>query len=360
MAASLFDQVTFRRGPAMPNRFMLAPLTNTQSHDDGTCSTEEHTWLLRRAEGGFGATMSAAAHVQKVGQGFPGQIGIFGDEHLDGLTRLAADINATGSLSIVQLHHAGNRAPAALVGEPVCPSDDPESGARGMTGDEVEAAVESFVQAAVRAERAGWHGVELHGAHGYLICEFLSTELNRRTDRWGGSLENRARFLFAILDGIRARCGADFNVGVRLSPERFGMQLPEIVELAGELLAGDLVEYVDMSLWDCFKKPVDEAYGDRMLIEYFLDLPRGDTRLGVAGKLRTPDEVRRVVDMGVDIALLGRAAIIHHDYPKRMLADPDFVPVSQPVPRDHLLAEAVSPRFVEYLAGSFKGFVADA
>ncbi len=357
---SLFDPVTFRRGPAMPNRFMLAPLTNCQSHPDGRCSQEEHDWLTMRATGGFGATMTAAAHVQAVGQGFPGQIGIFSDDHVEGLELLAKDINATGSLSIVQLHHAGNRAPANLVGTtPVCPSDDPESGARALTGAEVEAAVEAYVEGAVRAERAGFHGVELHGAHGYLICEFLSSELNRRDDQWGGSLENRARFLFEILRGVRARCGADFNVGVRLSPERFGLRLAEIVEVATELLAGDLIDYLDMSLWDCFKKPVEDPDSDRLLIDHFTDLPRGEVRLGVAGKLRTPAEAQRVLELGADIALLGRIAIVHHDYPQLLAADPAFLPHSLPVSREHLAAEGVSPVFVDYLARSFKGFVAD-
>lgn len=356
---TLFDQVTFRRGPAMPNRFMLAPLTNTQSHPDGRCSPEEHRWLTMRAQGGFGSTMTAAAHVQAVGQGFPGQLGIFADAHLDGLRALAGAINETGSVSIAQLHHAGNRAPAELIGTtPVCPSDDPETGARALTGEEVEHAIEAFVAAAVRAEDAGFHGVELHGAHGYLICEFLSAELNRRDDAFGGPLENRSRFLFAILEGIRRRCGEQFIVGVRLSPERFGMRLEEIVELSQELLGGGLVEFLDVSLWDCFKKPVDHPDDDRLLIDHFIELPRRGVRLGVAGKLRTPADVQRVIDLGVDIALLGRAAIIHHDYPKRMAADAAFVPQATPAPREHLAAEGVSPRFLDYLDRSFKGFVA--
>jgi len=82
------------RGPAMPNRLMLAPLTNLQSHADGTLSDDEFTWLTKRAEGGFGLTMTCAAHIQAIGQGFPGQLGIFSDDHLPGLTRLAAALNA--------------------------------------------------------------------------------------------------------------------------------------------------------------------------------------------------------------------------------------------------------------------------
>ena len=106
----------------MKNRFMLAPLTNLQSHIDGVLSNEEYKWLTMRAEGGFGLTMTCAAHVQAIGQGFPGQLGAFSDDHLAGLTRMAAAIKAKDSIAVVQLHHAGMRAPAALIGEqPHCP-----------------------------------------------------------------------------------------------------------------------------------------------------------------------------------------------------------------------------------------------
>jgi 2,4-dienoyl-CoA reductase-like NADH-dependent reductase (Old Yellow Enzyme family) len=223
-----FDALTFTRGPAMKNRFMLAPLTNTQSHADGTLSDDEFRWLTMRAQGGFGLVMTCAAHVQAQGQGFPGQLGVFSDAHLEGLTRLATALRAAGSLSAVQLHHAGMRSPAALIGTtPLCPSER-GTGARAMTTAEVEQAIEDFVLAAERAERAGFDGVELHGAHGYLLCQFLSSEINHRDDRFGGSLENRARPLFDIIAGIRARCRPDFQLGVRLSPERFGMDLAEV------------------------------------------------------------------------------------------------------------------------------------
>jgi 2,4-dienoyl-CoA reductase-like NADH-dependent reductase (Old Yellow Enzyme family) len=355
----MFEPVTFRRGQAMPNRFMLAPLTNSQSHPDGSCSAEEHRWLTMRAEGGFGATMTAAAQVAAIGQGFAGQIGVFDDHHIDGLARLASTIRSHGSVSLLQLHHAGNRSPTALIGTtPVFPSDHVDTGARALNLDEVEATVEAFVAGAVRADRAGFDGVEIHGAHGYLVCAFLSADLNLRTDRYGGSLENRARFLFEIIDGIRSRCRPDFILGVRLSPERFGLRLPEIVDVASELLSGDRIEFLDMSLWDCFKKPAGDTAGERLLIDYFTDLSRGETRLGVAGNLRTPADVRRVLQMGVDIAIVGRAAIIHHDFPQRLAADPAFAALLPPVSRDHLLNEGVSPGFLTYLDASFKGFVA--
>lgn len=357
--SSPFEPVTFLHGPVMPNRFMLAPLTNQQSHADGTLSDDEHHWLTMRAVGGFGLTMTCAAHVQAVGQGFPGQLGCFGDEHLPGLTRLAADLNGTGTVSYVQLHHAGNRSPREVTGEqPVCPSDDPDTGARALTADEVQQVIADFVAGARRAQQAGFHGVELHGAHGYLICQFLSAEINRRTDEYGGSLEGRSRLLFDIIDGIRRECGPDLALAVRLSPERFGMQTAEIVEVYERLVATGDVDLIDMSLWDVRRVTDQPGFDDRPLLDVFAALPRGDVRLGVAGKIHTPADVQMVLDAGVDLPVLGRVAILHHDYPAQLRADAAFEPRRAPVSRDVLAAEGVSPSFVEYLASTFR-FVAD-
>ena len=102
-------------------------------------------WLVKRAEGGFGLTMTCAATVQKEGVGFRGQLGVYSDAHLDGLTRLAAGIKPYGSHAVAQLHHAGMRSPVALTGRaPQCPSDDAETGAKAMTRDEVEQSIEAF------------------------------------------------------------------------------------------------------------------------------------------------------------------------------------------------------------------------
>jgi 2,4-dienoyl-CoA reductase-like NADH-dependent reductase (Old Yellow Enzyme family) len=355
---SLFEPLTFARGPAMKNRFMLAPLTNLQSNPDGTLSDDEFHWLTLRAKGGFGLTMTCAAHVQREGQGFPGQLGIFGDEHLPGLTRLAKTIKAEGSIAIAQLHHAGMRSPADLIGQaPLCPSDNAEFKARALAPHEIERLTEDFIAAAARAERAGFDGVELHGAHGYMICQFLSPETNRREDRWGGSLENRARLLHDIIDGVRARTRSDFILGVRLSPERFGLKLAEIRDVAAQLMAGGKIDLLDMSLWDVFKEPVEEEFKGTSLMSHFTSLARGDTRLGVAGKVLTGDDAARVLELGADFPIVGRAAILHHDFPKRVAADAHFRPVSLPVTAAYLRNEGLGPKFVGYMQG-WKGFVA--
>jgi len=353
----LFDPLTFARGPAMKNRFMLAPLTNSQSHDDGTLSDDEFHWLTLRARGGFGLTMTCAAHVQAAGRGFPGQLGIFGDQHLPGLTRLADAIRAAGSLSAVQLHHAGMRSPAGLIGTtPLCPSVNKEFGARALSTAEVEQLIEDFITAAERADRAGFDGVELHGAHGYILCQFLSSEINHREDRFGGSLNNRARPIFEIIAGIRSRCRPDFQLGVRLSPERFGMELGEVRTIAQRLMSEGQIDYLDMSLWDVCKEPEAAEFKGRSLMSYFTELDRGTVRLGVAGKVSRPEHARACLEAGVDFVLLGRAAILQHDFPDRTAAEPDFEPVQLPVTRAHLKEQGLGDAFVAYMSG-WPGFV---
>jgi 2,4-dienoyl-CoA reductase-like NADH-dependent reductase (Old Yellow Enzyme family) len=357
-AEALFQPLALRRGPAWKNRLMLAPLTNQQSHPDGRLSDDEHRWLSMRAAGGFGLTMTAAAHVQAAGQGFPGQLGAFDDAHLEGLARLAAALRAHGSVSSVQLHHAGNRSPAELVGTPVCPSDDPETGARALTTAEVERLRDDFVAGAKRAEAAGFDGAEVHGAHGYILAQFLSAELNRRTDHYGGSLENRARLLFEVIAGIRAACRPGFQLGLRLSPERFGLKLMEIRDVAAEALRRGDIDYLDLSLWDVSKEPHEEAHRGRTLMSWFAELPRGDVRVGAAGKVMGAADAAGVLSAGLDFAVIGRAAILAHDFPERVRRDPAYRSPRLPVTSRHLADEGVGAPFIAYLSG-WPGFVED-
>ncbi len=353
----LFQPLTFKSGAVSKNRFMLAPMTNTQSHADGRLSNDEYHWLTMRAKGGFGITMTCASHVQASGKGFPGQLGCFSDDHLEGLTRLAAGIKAEQSLAVLQLHHAGMRSPEKEIGgQPVCPSDNEETGARALTLEEVEQLTEDFIEAAERAEKAGFDGVEIHGAHGYILCQFLSPTINRRTDHYGGSTENRARIIFDIIDGVRTRCGDEFLLGVRLSPERFDLRLGEILEISQRLLSEAQIDFLDMSLWDSFKEPVEEAYQGRSLLSYFTDLDRGDVLLGTAGKIHRPDDARRCLDAGTDFVILGRAAILHHDFPQQMFNNSGFKPVTLPISRDYLRSQGLGEAFIDYIAG-WKGFV---
>lgn len=351
----LFSPLTFPRGPAMKNRFMLAPMTNQQSLEDGTLSDDELHWLQVRAHGGFGHIVTCASHVQECGKGFPGELGIFADRHIAGLTRIADALRRENCRSSVQLYHAGLR---GIAPGRVSPSGDDARGASAMTEAQVEATIACFVDAAERAQRAGFDGVQLHGAHGYLISQFLSSEFNRREDRWGGSLDNRCRFLFEIVKGIRARCRPDFQLGVRISPERFGQKLAEVIQIAERLLGERQIDYLDLSLWDVFKEAEDSNFRGRTLMSHFTELPRGNIRLGVAGKIINPMDAQHCLDRGADYVALAKIAILYRDYPQRVWADAQFRPRWLPADADYLRSQGLSQTFISYLS-TWTNFVAD-
>lgn len=350
MSFILETNVHFNCGAQMKNRFMLAPMTNTQSHEDGTLSDDEYRWLTMRAKGGFGLTMTCASHVQAIGKGFPGQLGIFSDTHIVGHKRLALGIKAHHSLAVIQLHHAGMRSPYDVIHQKaVCPSESEKHNARALTLDEVYQLRDDFIAAAVRAQQSGYNGAEVHGAHGYILTQFLSSKINTRQDDYGGTLDNRARLLFEIVDGIREACGPKFLLGVRLSPERFGMQLQEIKVVTQQLINNHQIDFLDISLWDVFKAPEEEQYRDKSLLEHFTELDYKHVKWTVAGKINSGQDVHKVLKAGVDFVSIGRSSILHHDFPKQVLANPNFKPTPTPVSEDYLRQEGLGKDFVTYM-----------
>jgi len=354
---TLFDTLRFKCGKSMKNRFALAPMTNTQSHEDGSLSEDELYWLRMRAKGGFGMTMTCASHVQVNGKGFPGQLGIFSDTHISGHKRLTAAIKAENSLAVIQLHHAGIRSPKDLVNaKNVGPSYHKKTNSRALSLSEVEILRDNFIAAAVRANQAGYDGVEIHGAHGYIICQFLSAAYNQREDQYGGSLENRSRLLFEIASGIRSKCGTGFLIGVRLSPERFGMQLQEVKTLCKQLIDSKWIDFLDISLWDCFKEPEEVEHQGKSLLAHFSEIDYKDVHFTVAGNIRTGADCRKIIASGVDFVSIGKAGILHHDFPKKIHENPDFEPVTLPVSEEHLKTEGLGKAFIEYMK-PWEGFV---
>ena len=353
----LFEPLTFRTGVTAPNRVVLAPMTNKQSRPDGSLGDDELRWLVSRAEGGFGVVMTCAAHVAKDGQGWPGELGIFDDAHLPGLTTLADALRQRGAVSMVQIFHGGLRADPSVSGLTPWSASDGD-GVRAATSDDLARVVEQFAAAAVRARTAGFDGVELHGAHGYLFTQFLSAEQNRRTDAWGGTLEHRARLLREALRAVRARVGPSFTVGVRLSPENFGnargLDLDESVQTA-RWLADDGADFVHLSLWRALE-PTAKRPREHALPIFRAALPR-DVAIIAAGAIWTRAEAEAVLASGADGVALARAAIVNRDWPMRV-RDAAWEPRRPPVTADELRAEGLSEPFAAYMR-TWKGFVTE-
>jgi len=288
-----------------------------------------------------------------------GELGIFDDKHIPGLTRLARAMREAGATSLVQIFHGGARADAKLIGGlPLTASDEGEPlTAQAATPDDIERIISAFRDAAVRAHKAGFDGVELHGAHGYLLGQFLSATGNRRTDEWGGSLENRARLMRETTRRVRAAVPDSFVVGIRISPEDFGqtkgVDLDENLQLA-KWLCDDGIDFLHVSMWDSFantkKRPEEHA------IPLFRAATPADVPLVVAGGIWTREQAETLLAKGADGVALARSAIANPDWPKR-IEDPNWQPRRPPMTPAELRERGLSDSFVNYMR-RFR-FVAD-
>ncbi|MDQ3370459.1 MAG: NADH:flavin oxidoreductase [Myxococcota bacterium] len=359
----LFAPLTLRCGLVIPNRITLAPLTNQQSQADGLLGEDELQFLARRADGGFGLITTCAAYVALDGKAWDGELGIDRDACLPGLTRLAARLHAGGATALVQLFHGGVRADRGLTGEQPWSASSWEDDAPGFvvpragTEADLVRVIEQFAAAAARAQAAGFDGVELHGAHGYLLSQFLSRTINTRVDRWGADLAGRARLLREVTRAVRARCGARFAVGVRLSLEDFGqargLDLDDSLQVA-RWLADDGIDFLHASLWDV-TRPTTKRPAEHPLAILRELLPR-EVALMTAGKIWTRADAEAVLARGADLIALGRSGILNPDWPRD--AARDVAIKLPPITRTELGARAVSPRFAEYLT-RWQGLVAD-
>jgi 2,4-dienoyl-CoA reductase-like NADH-dependent reductase (Old Yellow Enzyme family) len=354
---TLLSPLTLRPGVVSRNRVWLAPLTNQQSHADGTLADQELHFLAMRADGGFGLVETCAAHVSQDGKAWPGELGVHDDAMIPGLTRLARRIHDGGALASVQLFHGGMRASQAVNGfapwSASANADDHGNVSREGTEADLARVIADFAAAARRCAAAGFDSVELHGAHGYLLSQFLSTAYNRRADGWGGELANRARLLREVTRAVKS-AAPSLVLAVRISPEDFGqtkgIDLDETLQVA-RWLVEDGAEVLHLSLWrasrNTTKRP--EAHATTL----FREAVGPSIPLVVAGAIWTHAEAEAQLALGADAVALGRAAIANHDWPAKV---DDTTVHRAPVTPARLLEEGASPAFVEYLR-AFRGFV---
>lgn len=201
------------------NRIAMAPMISNLCNPDGTTNETHMAYLEERAKGGAGLIITEYTYVDDVNsRGSRNQLGLYSTNMIPKLRRLTERIHSHGARTFIQLVHAGGKAPEAINGvKPMAPSEVDYLGStpREMTLDDIGAVIESFTRAAKYAEQANFDGVELHGAHGYLLQEFMSPALNKREDKYGGNLENRLRISQEIVDRIREE--SDIALGIRLS-----------------------------------------------------------------------------------------------------------------------------------------------
>jgi 2,4-dienoyl-CoA reductase-like NADH-dependent reductase (Old Yellow Enzyme family) len=353
---SVLDPITFACGKTAKNRVVLAAMTNSQSNADGTIGEAELEWLRVRSRGGFGIVTTCAAHVDPRGQGWPGELGVWSDAHIFGLRRLALALHADGALALVQIFHGGIRADASVTGQvPIGPVAI-EGHSVAATSVEVEAVITKFVDAATRIEAAGFDGVEIHGAHGYLLTQFLSKS-NTRDDRWGGaSLQNRARLMRDVVRAVRANTTKKFLVGIRVSPEDFGnasgLDLDESLEVARGLVE-DGIDFLHLSLWDVARNSTKRP-DTHVLTEYRRVVP-SELPLFVAGKIWSLEDAQRCLELGADAVALGRPAIANPRWPEEVARE-GKEPKRPPLTVEELVERGLSQPFAESMR-QWKNFV---
>ena len=240
-------------GMKLENRFVRSATWEGMAAADGSCTPKLINLMADLARGGVGLIITSHAYVQKAGQAGAGQIGIHTDDMLTGLAKMTAAVHDHRGKIICQLAHAGYFANAKLSGQtPVAPSavEGIAKGSRKeMTKEDIDSVIAAFAAAAGRAKSAGFDGVQIHAAHGYLLSEFISPMFNLRKDEYGGAIKNRARLPLETLRAIRKTVGNDFPVLIKINCKEFsdgGLQPEEFVQV-GKMLADAGIDAIEVS-----------------------------------------------------------------------------------------------------------------
>lgn len=333
----LFEPLLFNKGVKLKNRLIMAPMTNWSSNPDGTVSDEELEYYDHRTKG-VSMVITACANVTPNGKGFSGEVAVDRDEMITSLSKLAKVIKDNGAKAVLQIYHGGRLCPPELVpnGDIVSasavPAEFTSRGAdlelaktpRALENFEIEDIIRAFGEATHRAIRAGFDGVEIHGANRYLIHQFFSPHSNRRTDKWGGTLEKRMSFPLAVLDEVLKTVDLyakrPFLVGYRFSPEERetpGFTMKDTLMLVDSLLDRQL-DYLHVSLLNFWSKPRRGVNQSLSRIEWILKRVNNRVPVIGVGLIRTPDEALKAYKTSVSAVAMGRELIIEPDWVEKL------------------------------------------
>jgi len=302
------------------NRIVLPPMVCFGWTDDNGFVSERHIKHYEKiAESGTGLIILEATCVNKNGRLSNTQLGIWSDEHIQGLSRIADACHKHGAIVLIQIHHAGFMTPKTVADPSVAPSEtiNEKQNARALTVQEIKNIQQDFVKAAARAEKAGFDGIELHGAHSYLINQFMSPVANTRTDEYGGDLEGRSRFAVEIIKDIKRTVGKDFIIDYRMGGNEpmlaEGIQVAEVLEAAG-------VDILNISSGIRSEETPEAPEGfpyhwivyNGTEIKKHVNIP-----VIVVFDIRTPERAAYLVDNGLtDFVAIGKSQLADHNWTK--------------------------------------------
>ncbi|MFS8048016.1 NADH:flavin oxidoreductase/NADH oxidase family protein [Rhizobium sp. BR 314] len=347
---SLFSPLALPNGAIVPNRIAKAAMEENMADDDHAPSAELLRLYRAWAKGGAGLIITGNVMVDARAMTGPGGVVLEDDRYLDRFKAWAAVGRSRSAQMWMQINHPGRQMPAALGQETLAPSAiSLDIGAlsrqfpmpRAMTVADIADVEDRFVRTALLAERAGFTGVEIHAAHGYLVSQFLSPLTNRRTDRWGGSLENRARLLLDIVSAVRAAVAPGFVVAVKLNSADFqrGGFSPDDARSVVAMLGALGVDMVELS-GGSYEAPamMGSARDERTLAReaYFLEFARDILNVAamplmVTGGIRRREVAEHVVDSGIAMAGIATALAIEPDLPRNWQRGLQGVPQLRPI-----------------------------
>ncbi|WP_077246548.1 NADH-dependent flavin oxidoreductase [Dickeya dadantii] len=326
----LFDGFHFKNGMTLRNRVVMTPMTTWSANPDETISDQEAAYVRARAKD-VGMVITGCTHVTPEGIGFTGEFAAYDDRFIPSLRKLAQAAKSGGAPAILQIFHAGSKAVPELVpnGRIVAPStmevpaglfNKGGNTAIALTHDEIENIIKAFGDATRRAIDAGFDGVELHGAHGFLLQDFFSPLANNRDDEWGGSLSNRLRFPLAVVQAvsqvIKAHADRPFLLGYRISPEEQaegGLRIADTKILIDELIKAG-VDYIHASLYDVLNgKPIVDD-GGKTTAQLIIEHVANRVPVIAAGGLKTPALAQAALDAGLSLTAIGQALVMNPNW----------------------------------------------
>jgi 2,4-dienoyl-CoA reductase-like NADH-dependent reductase (Old Yellow Enzyme family) len=328
----LFEPVTLPNGVVLSDRLGIPPMTTFAGGLDGVLTDEELRYYERRNNLGQ-LYIAAAVAVSPDGRMDPTQYVSYGDAVVPRLTELARVMKVRGNKAILQLQHAGREARAvyAQSGKVYAPSGIQfpflPYPTTELSVEQIEEVIADFGRATARAIEVGFDGVEIHGANHYLLQQFFSAYSNTRTDKWGGSLENRSRFPLRVLEEVkrvvREAGRPDFVVGYRISPEEVhgdavGYAVDDALELI-EAIVDSGVDYLHSSLFTGFASVAQVGDTSTPINTRIRDLIAGRAPLVVVSEIWTPDDALEALRYG-DVVTLGREAIIEPDWSAKLVS----------------------------------------
>ena len=326
MLSNLFSPVKIGN-KISKNRLLMSGMSINFGVDENCCVTDQLTqYFVERAKGGAGMMLVGGGGIHPGGQELPDLPQMWDDNCLPGLRKMVKEVKKYDTLFGVQLMHGGRQ---AYLDEIVAPSAIPapavvKGRVRALEIDEIKDLVSCFGDAARRCRDAGFDFIEIHGAHGYLISQFLSLNSNIRTDKYGGCLENRTRFLFEVIEDIQQKCGNDFPVGLRINGSDYmenGWELEDTVKIAPELEKTGL-SYLHISggVYGSTELTIPSMYTRHGCFVHLAREVKKHVKIPVitVGRIKYPEHAEEILNSGdADIIALGRSFLADPQYPNK-------------------------------------------